>query len=137
MSQNRAPAVAGAIKTVSLSRFRAEISQMRLSVQLGRKRLAVSYYGRIIGLLLPYDDQLRLKEEQLLEWGEMSLTKFRDELTEAWEKLHGETGGMWLTFHTRRIAVFVSPNEAERLGLIPEFAQEVKDFSAIQEAGSR
>jgi hypothetical protein len=137
MHQNRALAVAGAIKTVSLSRFRVEISKMRLSVQLGRKRLAVTYYGRIIGLLLPYDEQLRLKEEQLQEWGEMSLTKFRDELTEAWEKLHGETGGMWLTFHTRRIAVFVSPTEAERLGLVSEFLQGVTDFSATQEAGNR
>ncbi|MEM8642927.1 MAG: hypothetical protein AAGG51_29540 [Cyanobacteria bacterium P01_G01_bin.54] len=47
----------------------------------------------------------------------MSLTVFRDKLTEAWEKLLSGIDCIYLTFHKRKVVAFVSPRFTSHLSL--------------------
>jgi hypothetical protein len=74
------------------------------------KRIAATYYGQVVGFLVPLKDIKGLEEEGLITTTEeMPLTDFRAQMTECWERLQVEVDCIYLTFHTRRAAVFVSP----------------------------
>ncbi|WP_408974784.1 hypothetical protein [Planktothrix sp.] len=74
------------------------------------KRIAATYYGQVVGFLVPLKDVAGLEEEGwITKTEEMSLTDFRAEMTESWERLQVEVDCIYLTFHTRRAAAFVSP----------------------------
>ncbi|ACK65726.1 hypothetical protein PCC8801_1676 [Rippkaea orientalis PCC 8801] len=76
------------------------------------KRIAATYYGQVVGFLVPLKDISELEEEGLINVNkteEMSLSDFRAQMTECWERLQIEIDCIYLTFHTRRAAAFVSP----------------------------
>ena len=97
-------------KQLPLSELRASLPKFKRQVQLGMKRIAATYYGEVVGFLLPLRDVADLEEKGLINTTEeMSLTDFRVQMTECWERLQVEVDCIYLTFHTRRAAVFVSP----------------------------
>lgn len=74
------------------------------------KRIAATYYGQVVGFLVPLKDVAGFEEEGWIEkFDEMSLSDFRAQMTECWEKLQIEVDCIYLTYHTRRAAAFVSP----------------------------
>lgn len=97
-------------KQLPLSELRAHLPKFKRQVQLGMKRIAATYYGEVVGFLVPLRDVADLEEKGLINTTEeMSLTDFRAQMTECWERLQVEVDCIYLTFHTRRAAVFVSP----------------------------
>jgi len=97
-------------KQLPLSELRASLPRFKRQVQLGMKRIAATYYGQVVGFLVPLKDVAGLEEEGwITKTEEMSLTDFRAEMTESWERLQVEVDCIYLTFHTRRAAAFVSP----------------------------
>ncbi len=97
-------------KQLPLSELRASLPKFKRQVQLGMKRIAATYYGEVVGFLVPLKDVADLEEKGLINTTEeMSLTDFRAQMTECWERLQIEVDCIYLTFHTRRAAVFVSP----------------------------
>lgn len=97
-------------KQLPLSELRASLPKFKRQVQLGMKRIAATYYGQVVGFLVPLKDVAGLEEEGwITKTEEMSLTDFRAEMTESWERLQVEVDCIYLTFHTRRAAAFVSP----------------------------
>lgn len=97
-------------KQLPLSELRASLPKFKRQVQLGMKRIAATYYGQVVGFLVPLKDVAGLEEEGwITKTEEMSLTDFRAEMTECWERLQVEVDCIYLTFHTRRAAAFVSP----------------------------
>jgi hypothetical protein len=99
-----------------MSEMRVKLPKLRRLVQLGKQRIVVTYYGEVIGFLLPIDD---LENEQIpiTSAEEMPLTKFRDQMTEAWELLQSGMDCIYLTFHNRRVLVFLSPKLSQYLSL--------------------
>ena len=99
-------------KELPLSELRKNLPKFKRQVQLSKKRIAATYYDQIVGFLVPVKDVDKLFSEGLidpLKTKEMSLSDFRAQMTECWEKLQLELDCIYLTFHTRRAAVFVSP----------------------------
>lgn len=97
-------------KQLPLSELRASLPKFKRQVQLGMKRIAATYYGQVVGFLVPLTDITKLEEECLIEkTEEMSLSDFRAQMTECWERLQVDVDCIYLTFHTRRAAAFVSP----------------------------
>lgn len=97
-------------KQLPLSELRASLPKFKRQVQLGMKRIAATYYGEVVGFLVPLKDVAGLEEDSwITKTEEMSLTDFRAEMTECWERLQVEVDCIYLTFHTRRAAAFVSP----------------------------
>lgn len=97
-------------KQLPLSELRANLPKFKRQVQLGMKRIAATYYGQVVGFLVPLKDVVGLEEEGWITTiEEMSLTDFRSQMTESWERLQVEVDCIYLTFHTRRAAAFVSP----------------------------
>lgn len=103
-------------KQIPMSEMRVKLPKLRRLVQLGKQRIVVTYYGEVIGFLLPIDD---LENEQIpiTSAEEMPLTKFRDQMTEAWELLQSGMDCIYLTFHNRRVLVFLSPKLSQYLSL--------------------
>ncbi len=99
-------------KEIPLATLRAQLPKCKRQVQLKQYRLAATYYGKIVGFLVPLSD-LNLSNQG--EWIQESrtlqlpLTEFRSQLTTFWERLHLDLDCVYLTFHTRRVAAFVSP----------------------------
>ena len=99
-------------KQLPLSELRKNLPKFKRQVQLSKKRIAATYYDQIVGFLVPLKDLDKLCEQGLinpLKTEEMSLSDFRAQMTECWEKLQLDLDCIYLTFHTRRAAVFVSP----------------------------
>lgn len=79
------------------------------------------HYGEVAAFLLPLQDVDALNSEEgeisIQKSEEIPLTEFRDQLTEAWERLQGGTDCIYLTFHKRRVVAFVSPRFTHHLSL--------------------
>jgi hypothetical protein len=103
-------------KQIPMSEMRVKLPKLRRLVQLGKQRIVVTYYGEIIGFLLPIDD-LANDQIPITASEEMPLTKFRDRMTEAWELLQSGIDCIYLTFHNRRVLAFLSPKLSQYLSL--------------------
>jgi hypothetical protein len=97
-------------KQLPLSDLRTSLPKFKRQVQLGMKRIAATYYGQVVGFLVPLKDIAPLEAEGLIEQTEeMSLSDFRTQMTECWERLQLDVDCIYLTYHTRKAAAFVSP----------------------------
>lgn len=108
-------------KQIPMSELRVKLPKLRRQVQSGNLRIVCTHYGEVAAFLLPLQDIVALNfkegEASIQKSEEMTLTEFRDHLTEAWEKLLGGTDCIYLTFHKRRVVVFVSPRFTHYLSL--------------------
>ena len=86
---------------IPMSELRIKLPKIRRQVQSGNLRIACTHYGEIAAFMLPLQDVDQEGED-------ISLTEFREQLTETWERLLGGTDCIYLTFHKRRVAAFVS-----------------------------
>lgn len=103
-------------KQLPLSDLRADLPKFKRQVQLGMKRIAATYYGQVVGFLVPLKDlEVAEQEGEIKETEEMSLSDFRAQMTECWERLQMDVDCIYLTYHTRRAAAFVSPRLAAYL----------------------
>lgn len=104
-----------------MSELRIKLPKLRRQVQSGNLRIVCTHYGELAAFLLPLADidDLNSGEEefgiQISE--EMPLTEFREQLTEAWERLLAGTDCIYLTFHKRRVVAFVSSRFTNQLSL--------------------
>ena len=100
-------------KQIPMSELRVKLPKIRRKVQLGNLRVVCTHYGEMAAFLLPLEDVERLAAEEegikAEKTEEMSLTEFRAQLTEAWEKIIAGMDCIYLTFHKRRVLAFVSP----------------------------
>lgn len=98
-------------KQVPASELRAILPKIKRQVQLGKKKIAVSYYGEIVGFLVPLADLERAIEgSAIVVSKDVSLMDFRKDLTSHWESVQSSVDCVYLTYHGRRIAAFVGPN---------------------------
>lgn len=106
-------------KQIPMSELRIKLPKLRRQVQLGNLRIVCTHYGEVAAFLLPLQDVDDLKSEEgepgIQQSEEIPLTEFRDQLTEAWEKLLSGLDCIYLTFHKRRVVAFVSPRFTHRL----------------------
>ncbi|MFK8184783.1 MAG: hypothetical protein AB8B99_15535 [Phormidesmis sp.] len=105
-------------KQLPISDLRTGLPKFKRQVQLGMKRIAATYYGQVVGFLLPLKDVAGFEDEGWINKSEeISISDFRSQLTECWEKLQMDIDCIYLTYHTRRAAVFVSPRLAMHLDI--------------------
>lgn len=105
-------------KQLPISDLRTGLPKFKRQVQLGLKRIAATYYGQVVGFLLPLKDIAGFEEEGwIVNSEEISLSEFRSQLTGCWEKLQVDVDCIYLTYHTRRAAAFVSPRLAPHLSI--------------------
>ena len=108
-------------KQIPMSELRVKLPKLRRQVQSGSLRIVCTHYGEVSAFLLPLQDVEALNSEgeepSIQTSEEMSLTKFRDQLTEAWERLLSGTDCIYLTFHKRRVVAFVSTRFTHHLSL--------------------
>ena len=104
-------------KQIPVSKLRVKLPKLRQQVQLGNLRLVCTYYGEVLGFLLPLQDIEALNKELIGKYGEMPLTKFCDQLTKTSPKLLSSTDCIYVTYRTRRIMAFLSPRFAPYLPL--------------------
>ena len=88
-------------KRIPMSELRIKLPKLRRQVQSGNLRVVCTHYGEIAAFLLPLQDVDQEGED-------ISLTEFRDNLTEIWERLLGGADCIYLTFHKRRVVAFVN-----------------------------
>lgn len=103
-------------KQIPMSEMRVQLPKLRRLVQLGKQRIVVTYYGEIIGFLLPLED-INQEQMQIITTKEMSLSQFRNQMTEAWELLQAGADCIYLTFHTRQVLAFLSARFSSHLDL--------------------
>lgn len=97
-------------KQLPLSDLRESLPKFKRQVQLGMKRIAATYYGQVVGFLVPLKDLQRAEEDNAINnIKEMSLSEFRQQLTECWEQLQVNIDCIYVTYHTRKAVAFVSP----------------------------
>jgi len=108
-------------KQIPMSELRVKLPKLRRVVQSGNLRILCTHYGEVVAFLLPLQDVDALnsddEENGIQKTEEMPLTEFRNQLTEAWEKLLSGTDCIYLTFHKRRVVAFVSPRFTNYLSL--------------------
>jgi len=108
-------------KQIPMTELRVKIPKLRRQVQLGNLRIVSTHYGEIAAFMLPLSDVIDVVDEEgdsiVKRWEEMPLTKFRDQLTYAWETLQSGVDCIYLTFHNRRVVAFVSPRLTRYLSL--------------------
>lgn len=105
-------------KQLPLSDLRVSLPKFKRQVQLGMKRIAATYYGQVVGFLVPLKDlEVAEQEGAINNSEEMSLSEFRSQMTECWERLQVDVDCIYLTYHSRRAAVFVSPRLARYLSI--------------------
>jgi len=107
-------------KQIPMSELRIKLPKLRRQVQSGNLRIVCTHYGEVAAFLLPLQDVDALSSEEeisIQKTEEIPLTEFRDQLTEAWERLLGGTDCIYLTFHKRRVVAFVSPRFISHLSL--------------------
>ncbi|WP_199328655.1 prevent-host-death family protein [Anabaena azotica] len=120
-------------KQLPLSDLRESLPKFKRQVQLGMKRIAATYYGQVVGFLVPLKDlEKALEENAINKSEEMSLSDFRLHLTECWERLQVDVDCIYVTYHTRRAVAFVSPRLIAYLA-IP--VSEVADKLLIIDSG--
>lgn len=119
-------------KILPLSDLRSDLPRFKRQVQLGYKRIAASYYGQIVGFLVPLCDVEPLVQDGwIIRIEEMSLTDFRSQMTECWERLQVDTDCIYLKYHSRRAAAFVSPRFAAQLPIpVSEVAHKLLSISS-------
>jgi len=119
-------------KQLPLSELRVNLPKFKRQVQLGMKRIAATYYGQVVGFLVPLKDVAGLEDEGWIRTTEeMSLKDFRGQMTECWERLQVEVDCIYLTFHTRRAAAFVSPRLMTHLPIpVSEVAHKLLSVSS-------
>ncbi len=86
-------------KQLPLSELRIGLPKFKRQVQLGMKRIAATYYGQVVGFLVPLQDISKLEEEGLIDVNkteEMSLSDFRAKMTVCGEKLHNDIDCIYL-----------------------------------------
>jgi len=105
-------------KQLPLSDLRSSLPKFKRQVQLGMKRIAATYYGQVVGFLVPLKDlEVAEKEGGINKSEEMSLSDFRSQMTDCWERLQVDIDCIYLTYHNRRAAAFVSPRLANYLSI--------------------
>lgn len=108
-------------KQIPMSELRIKLPKLRRQVQSGNLRIVCTHYGEVAAFLLPLQDVDALNSEEgetsIQTSEEMPLTEFRDQLTEAWERLLGGVDCIYLTFHKRRVVAFVSTRFTHHLSL--------------------
>ncbi len=113
--------MAKSFKQIPMTELRVKIPKLRRQVQLGNLRIVSTHYGEIAAFMLPLSDVYDVLDEEgnpiVKKWEEMPLTKFRDELTYAWERLQSGVDCIYLTFHNRRVVAFVSSRLTRYLSL--------------------
>lgn len=111
-------------KQLPLSDLRTSLPKFKRQVQLGMKRIAATYYGQVVGFLVPLKDLIVAEQEGAINKSEeMSLSDFRAQMTECWERLQVDVDCIYLTYHNRRAAAFLSPRLANYLSIpISDFA---------------
>ncbi|MEO0868193.1 MAG: hypothetical protein AAFY17_07040 [Cyanobacteria bacterium J06642_11] len=103
-------------KQLPVSDLRTGLPKFKRQVQLGMKRIAATYYGQVVGFLVPLKDVSGLEAQGWINsTEEISISEFRSQLTECWEKLQSEVDCIYIKYHTRRAAAFVSPRLATHL----------------------
>jgi hypothetical protein len=95
------------VKSVSTTELRVKLPRLRRDVSLKKEKIAVTFYGEAVGLLVPITDTEPITEIKTTE--EMSLSEFRNNLTINWEKMQFDCDCIWITSHGRKIMAFVSP----------------------------
>lgn len=108
-------------KQIPMTELRVKLPKLRRQIQLGNLRFVTTNYGEVAAYVLPLSDVDNVLDEEdnpiVKQWEEMPLTKFRDELTYAWELLLSGVDCVYLTFHNRRVIAFVSPRLTRYLSL--------------------
>lgn len=108
-------------KQIPMSELRVKLPKLRRQVQSGNLRIVCTHYGEVAAFLLPLQDVDDLNSEEgevsIQKSEEIPLTEFRDQLTEASERLLSGTDCIYLTFHKRRVVAFVSPRFTHHLAL--------------------
>ena len=99
---------------IPMSELRVSLPKLRHKVQFNKCSIVCTRNGETAAFLLSLHDAAVLQiDAQKSE--ELSLTEFRQTLTEAWEKLQDGTDCIYLTFHNRRVVAFVSDRIAGNL----------------------
>lgn len=104
-------------RQIPISELRPRLAKLKRKIQIGQLRLVVTCYGEIVGFLVPMGDVAPEKGFQAVRIEEMPLTKFRDQIHEAWEQLQAGVDCIYLTFHTRPVVAFVSAHLAVHLSM--------------------
>ena len=77
-------------KQLPLSDLRESLPKFKRQVQLGMKRIAATYYGQVVGFLVPLKDlEKALLDNAINRSEEMSLSDFRLHLTECFHQRMG------------------------------------------------
>lgn len=109
------------LKLIPMSELRIKLPKLRRQVQLGKLRVVCTHYGELAAFLLPLQDieDITLEEgvPAIQRTEELPLTEFRNQLTEACERLFADIDCIYLTFHRRRVVAVVSPRFRKYLPL--------------------
>lgn len=105
-------------KTIPISEVQVKLPKLKRQVQIGRERLVVTCYGEVVGFLLPLSDVSPENGLPINCWREISLTQFRQQLSDAMKLIGSDVDCIYLTFHTRRIIAFVSRHLAPYLPIL-------------------
>lgn len=100
-----------------IAELRAGMAKFKRQVQAGQKRIIVASHGRIVGFLLPITD---FEGDSLIpveNTEEISVSEFRNSISNAWDSLQSDIDCFYLTFHKRRVMAFLSPRLVKYLPL--------------------
>ena len=105
------------MQIIPLTKFRNELPKFKRQAQLYGLTLAVSYYGEIVGYLVPLALANKLEASGAMTRGmeDISLKNFRTDLLECWEKLQVDLDCFYLTAHSCQVAAFVSPRFKDKI----------------------
>lgn len=98
-----------------IAELRAGMAKFKRQIQSGQKRLIVASHGRVVGFLLPMQDLEGEHPVPVEHTRDMSISEFRNCISQAWDLLQSEIDCFYLTFHKRRVLVFLSPKLASHL----------------------
>ena len=94
------------VKVIPLTDIRNGLPKFRRRVQLGSAIILPTFYGDIVGAFvnLPTTETLFIQKFE-----ETSISEFRANITQYWERLQAEIDCIYLTSHSRRVIAFASP----------------------------
>lgn len=94
------------VKVIPMTDIRNGLPKFRRRVQLGSAIILPTFYGDIVGAFvnLPSAETLSIQNFE-----EISISEFRANITQHWERLQAEIDCIYLTSHSRRVMAFVSP----------------------------
>jgi antitoxin (DNA-binding transcriptional repressor) of toxin-antitoxin stability system len=96
-------------EVVNIAELRASIAKFKRQVQTGKKRLVVVSHGRVVGFLIPLEDLSVNNPIPIEQSQEISVSEFRNHISQSWDALQSDVDCFYLTFHKRRIIAFLSP----------------------------